>query len=142
MHVPNSSVMATRVTPRGVRHAEIELYVSDLDEGRRVFEEVARIVPVGPTHFVRQPVVREVEPLAESLGRVTGHAVVPPGREWLAEDFLPSLIRERAAPELVLHGPVVTPVDELAARRFAQLERVPGAHRPRRERAWRRPIRR
>jgi hypothetical protein len=42
------------------------------------------------------------------------------GREWLAEDFLPSLVRERAGPGLLVHGPVVTFVDEQARQAFAR----------------------
>lgn len=123
MRVPNSSVMATRVTPRGVRELEVELYVSDLDRGRALFEEAAQLVPVGPTHFVRRPAVDETERLGAGVHRVTGRVAVPPGREWLAEDFLANLLKERAAEGLILHGPVVMPSDERATRRFATVER-------------------
>ena len=43
-----------------------------------------------------------------------------PGREWLAQGFLANVLRERAAEGLIVHGPVVIEVDELASRRYAR----------------------
>ncbi|HEX2045777.1 MAG TPA: mechanosensitive ion channel family protein [Gaiellaceae bacterium] len=120
IRVHNSEVKAVRVHPRGFREFEAELYVSDLDEARRLLERVARIVPLGVGHFVRRPLVDETEELDDELVRIRVRAAVAPGREWLAQDFLPSLIAERAAEGLVLHGPVVTAVDDQATRRFAR----------------------
>jgi small-conductance mechanosensitive channel len=119
IHVQNSQVLATRVVPRGIRELEIELFVNDAEAGARLVERVARIVPVGPTQFIRPPVVVETEPLGDDLYRITASAAVAPGREWLAEDLLPKLAQERGA-GLLVHGPVVTPVDEQAASRYAR----------------------
>src|ERR687886_832723 len=84
-----------------------------------VVERLGRIVPVGPTHFIRTPQVVETEQLDDDLFRITAEAAVAPGREWLAEDLLPKLARERTD-GLLVHGPVVTPIDEQAASRFAR----------------------
>ena len=119
IRVQNSQVLATRLIPRGFREVEIELFVNDLDAGRRLVERLGRIVPVGPTQFVRAPEVVETEELDEELFRVTATAAVAPGREWLADDLLPKLARERGD-GLIVHGPVVTPVDEQASSRFAR----------------------
>jgi small-conductance mechanosensitive channel len=120
IRVHNSEVKAVRVLPRGFREFEAELYASDLDAGRALVERVARIVPSGVGHFVRRPAVDETEELDEDLFRIRVRAAVAPGREWLAQDFLPSLIAERASEGLVVHGPVVTAVDDQATRRFAR----------------------
>jgi hypothetical protein len=53
-------------------------------------------VPAGPTHFIRRPVVVEVDSLEDDLHRVESRAAVPPGRDWLATELLPQLLRERA----------------------------------------------
>ena len=45
------------------------------------------------------------------------------GRDWLADDFLPQLLRERAPDGLIVHGPVVMFVDESATRRYARSQR-------------------
>jgi hypothetical protein len=125
MHVPNSEVKATRVLPRGYREVEIELVADEEDGGRRLLEDVAAIVPCGPTRFVRRPELVDVERLDDSLYLVRARAAVAPGREWLAEELLPRLVEERAGDGLLVHGPVVTPVDDQATQRFARAIRRP-----------------
>jgi Mechanosensitive ion channel len=125
MRVSNSEVKAVRVLPRGYREAEIELFVSDSDAGRELVDHVARVVPTGPTHFLRRPAVLDVDSLEDDLHRIRSRAAVPSGREWLALELLPALVRERADEGLVVHGPVVVWVDEQAERRFARAVRVP-----------------
>ena len=130
IRVSNSQILAVRVIPRGLRQMEIELFVSDLDAGRQIVDRVARLVPVGPTHFIRPPVVTETEDLDDDLHRITASAAVAPGREWLAEELLPKLARERDVDGVIVHGPVVTPVDEAAESRYARAERLASAPRP------------
>ena len=129
IRVNNSAIYAARILPKGVREVEVELMATDGDECRRVVEEVARIVPAGPTRFVRRPEVVEVEVLDDELVRVLVHASVAHGREWLVEKFLPDLIKERAPEGLIAHGPIVMFVDERATRRFARS--LPGSRGPR-----------
>jgi small-conductance mechanosensitive channel len=119
MRVHNSQVLALRTVPRGVRSVEIELFVSDAERGADLVFEVARIVPRGPTQFVRVPAVTDVEELDPELVRIRLRAAVPPGREWLAESLFGAIARERAPEGLILHGPVVTIVDEQATRESA-----------------------
>jgi len=120
LHVANSQVVALRVIPRGYREVEIEFFTSALDPGKDLVEQIARIVPVGPTRFVRRPELTDTEALDDDLYRITAHCAVAVGREWLAQDFLPKLIRERAAEGLLVHGPIITYVDERASRSFAR----------------------
>jgi hypothetical protein len=132
LHVHNSQILAVRVIPKGLREFEVELYATSLEEAERLVQRVSRVVPQGPTHFVRAPELRETEALDEGLFRLTATTAVPPGREWLAQDLLPSLLRERASDGLIVHGPVVVPTDEQAARRFARIVQVrETARRPR-----------
>jgi small-conductance mechanosensitive channel len=125
MRVSNSEVKAVRVLPRGYREAEVEVFVNDVDAGRELVQHVSRIVPAGPTHFIRRPTVVEVDSLEDEVHRIRSRAAVPPGREWLVVDLLPELMRERAADELIVHGPVVMWVDEQAEQRFARAVRIP-----------------
>ena len=39
---------------------------------------------------------------------------------WLAEGFLPDVLRQRAEPDLIVHGPVVMDHDEDVLMRFAR----------------------
>ena len=120
LHVANSQVVALRVIPRGYREVEIEFFTSELEPGRNLVEQIARIVPVGPTRFIRRPELIDTETLDDDLHQITARCAVAVGREWLAEDFLPSLIRERAGKGLLVHGPIVTYIDERARRSFAR----------------------
>jgi Mechanosensitive ion channel len=120
LHVPNSQVVALRVIPRGYREVEIEFFTSELERGCALVEQVARVVPVGPTRFVRRPALFDSETLDDDLHRITARCAVAVGREWLAQDFLPTLIRERADEGLLMHGPIITFVDDHALHSFAR----------------------
>jgi small conductance mechanosensitive channel len=120
IYVNNSQITAMRVLPRGVREVSIELVVRDEAEGRRLVENAARMMPVGPTQFVRAPWIESCERLDDDLVLLRTRAAVAPGREWLAQGFLTDVLRERAAEGLIVHGPVVMDVDELARVRFAR----------------------
>lgn len=128
IRVSNSQIYGARVLSKGVREVEIELFVTDAEEARRLVEEVAQILPAGPTRFVRRPWVEEVEELDVQLNRVLVAATVAHGREWLVQDFMPDILKERAPEGLIVHGPVVMFVDERATRRFARS--VAGTRRP------------
>ncbi len=120
IHVHNSQIPAVRVQPRGVKELAVELYVTDRERGVRLVTSVALFLPEGPTTFVRRPWVDEVDELAETLQRIRLRATVAPGREWLVENFLSDLLKERAEPGLIAHGPVTMAVDERASRSFAR----------------------
>src|SRR5918911_2498476 len=89
IHVQNSQVLAARLIPCGLREVEVELFVSDLEAGERLVERLSRLVPVGPTQFIRAPQVVETERLDDKLYRITASAAVAPGREWLPGGFVP-----------------------------------------------------
>ena len=129
IRVSNSEVKAIRVLPRGYRQVEAELFVTDADAGCELVRQVGGLVPTGPTHFIRPPTVVETDRLEDDLHRIRATAAVPLGREWLAEDLLPSFMRERAPDNLLVHGPVVMWADEHAVRRFARATRMPAAAR-------------
>jgi small-conductance mechanosensitive channel len=120
IHVPNSQVSALRVIPRGYRDVEIEFFTSRLEPGEELVEQIAAIVPVGMTRFVQRPELVETEALDDNLYRITAHCAVAVGREWLADDLLPTLIKERATEGLLVHGPIITFIDENAQRSFAR----------------------
>jgi hypothetical protein len=109
-----------RVLPRGLRELSVELFVRDGEAGRRLFEQAAEVMPVGPTEFVRRPWIEHVDGLDDQLCRLRGRATLAPEREWLATGFFVSVLRERAPEGLIVHGPVVIEQDDLAARRFAR----------------------
>ena len=119
VRVHNGQIGTVRVLPRGTREVSIELFVRDEAEGRRLLTETARVMPAGPTQFIRQPRLEGVHQLDGDLIHMRARATLAPGREWLAYEFLPSVLRERAPEGLLVHGPVVMAVDEIAGRRYA-----------------------
>jgi len=120
LYVPNSQVNALRVIPRGYREVEIEFFTTELEAGKELVEKIAQVVPVGPTRFIRRPTLSETETLDEHLYRITARCAVTAGREWLVQELLPSLLKERAAEGLLVHGPIITYVDEQASHSFAR----------------------
>jgi moderate conductance mechanosensitive channel len=120
IQVHNSQITAARVLPHGVKELAIELFVSKREAGERLVEDVARILPEGPTTFIKRPWVSNVEELSPVLTRIRMHTTVTPGREWLAEGFFSDLLKQRATNGLIVHGPVALAVDERATRSFAR----------------------
>ncbi len=120
INVNNSSITAVRVIPSGAKEFALELFVSDRADGEDLVEAVGLMVPEGPTTFIRRPWIEQIEELSPALVRVTIRATVAPGREWLAENFFPDLLKERAHDELIVHGPVILTVDERALHSFAR----------------------
>jgi small conductance mechanosensitive channel len=120
VNIHNSQIPAVRVLPSGVKEFDVELVASNHEAAEVLVEEVARLLPVGPTTFVRRPQIHHVDDLAPGLVRLRVRAAVAPGREWLVNGFLTDLLKERAEKHLLVHGPVVLTVDESAARSFAR----------------------
>jgi moderate conductance mechanosensitive channel len=120
IQVHNGQITAARVLPRGVKELAIEIFVSKREAGERLLEDVVRMLPEGPTTFVRRPWISHVDELSPVLTRIRMNTTVTPGREWLAEGFFADLLRQRAADGLIVHGPVALAVDERATRSFAR----------------------
>jgi small conductance mechanosensitive channel len=120
IHIHNAQIQAVRVLPRGVKELAIELFVSKREEGERVVEQIASILPEGPTTFIRRPWIERVDELAHNLTRIRISTTVAPGREWLAENFFSDLLKQSAADSLIVHGPVTLAVDERASWSYAR----------------------
>jgi small-conductance mechanosensitive channel len=121
--VHNSQVLAVKLYPRGYREAQIEFVVRDAARARTMVEELIPMLPVEPTRFVKPLELVDCSELATGLAEVRLRVAVVPGREWLAEDLIPSLVKEMTE-EILVHGPVVNFVDEVAQRRFGRLAAV------------------
>jgi small-conductance mechanosensitive channel len=124
IQVHNGQITAARVSPRGVKELAIEIFVSKRETGERLIEDVAQILPEGPTTFLKRPWISHVEELSPILTRIRVHTTVIPGREWMAEEFFPDLLKQRATDGLIVHGPVVFAIDERAMRSFARASAI------------------
>ena len=130
VNIHNSQIAAVRVLPSGVKEFDIELVASNREAAELLAEEVARLLPVGPTTFIQRPHVHAVDELAPGLVRLRMRAAVAPGREWLVNGFYTDLLKERAEKGLIVHGPVVLTVDEGASRRSRARSSVTHPRRP------------
>src|SRR5213594_2608012 len=120
INIHNSQIAAVRVLPGGVKEFDVELVASNREVAELLVEQVAAILPEGPTTFIRRPVVHQVDDLSPGLVRLRMRAAVAPGREWLVHGFYTDLLKERADKHLIVHGPVVLTVDESVERSFAR----------------------
>ena len=120
VNIHNSQIPAVRVLPSGVKEFDVELVASSREAAELLVEDVARLLPEGPTTFIQRPALHQVDELAPGLVRLRMRAAVAPGREWLVNGFYTDLLKERAEKHLIVHGPVVLTVDEGAMRSFAR----------------------
>ncbi len=120
IRVHNSQIPAVRVLPRGVKELTAEFFVSDRGRGEELVHRVTALLPESPTTFIKRPALEQVEDLSDRLVRMKMRATVAPGREWLAEGLLSSMLKEQAEDELIVHGPMVLADDEGATKSFAR----------------------
>src|SRR5256885_10108130 len=106
INIHNSQIAAVRVLPGGVKELDVELVASDRDAAERLVEDVAAVLPQGPTTFVQRPQVHQIDDLAPALVRLRMRAAVVPGREWLVHGVYTHLLEERAERDPIVHGPV------------------------------------
>ncbi len=133
IHIHNSQIPSVRVLPSGAKELMLDVFVTDREAAIEMVESVVSILPEGPTTFVRKPHIDRVDELSETLFRIGVRASVAPGREWLVDGFFADLLRERAEPGLIAHGPVTLAVDESAAKSYARASaatRRPGEWQP------------
>lgn len=124
----NQHIQGVRVTPRGVRNLAIDVFVSDLDRGKRLMERALKSLPMGATTVVQKFEISETEELAEELWRITAVGQTAPGREWLIEDFALEAItkndKANKRGEIIVYGPIARFSDDAAERRFKRTVRA------------------
>jgi hypothetical protein len=119
----NQHIQAARVTSRGVRTIALDVFVTDLDEGKKAIRKAIRTLPTGPTMLARQLEIDESEKLGDELWRISAVGQTTLGREWLIEDFAIKAISKYGAKSIV-HGPIAHYADAAAERRFRRTIRA------------------
>jgi len=113
----NQHIQGARVTSRGVRTVALDVFVTDLEAGKRAIEQATRALPTGPTMLARQLEIDDSEQMGEGLWRITAVGQTTPGREWLIEDFALKAINKYGS-DTIVHGPIAHYTDATAERRF------------------------
>jgi small conductance mechanosensitive channel len=119
----NQHIQGARVTSRGVRTMALDVFVDDLEAGKRAIERARRALPTGPTMVARQLEIDDTEQLSDELWRVTAVGQIVPGREWLFEDFALKAINKYGSATIV-HGPIARYTDAVAENRFRRTVRA------------------
>jgi len=128
--VNNQSIMAVRVTPKGLHTIAIELFVSDIDAGNKLIEDTNVRLPIGPLMVVSPLNIMTQAKIDDKLWHITALSEVAPGREWFLDDYAITIMKDLDKKKKILvHDPISRFADSEAERRFARTIKV--AHKPR-----------
>lgn len=117
--VNNQNIQGIRMTPMGVKSLALDVFVSNLQEGKKIVEGVLNAVPKDATMIKEKFVITETQKLSSKLWRITATGKTVAGREWLIEDFATSAIKEADQDQkIIVHGPIVRFADASAEKRF------------------------
>lgn len=120
--IHNQYINGIKRTPGGVRTIAVDVFVSDLEQGKRIVEQVIGTLPKGATMVARKLAIVETEQLSDELWRIKATGQTAPGREWLIEDFAVAAIVKNDTDStygpVITHGPIVHYADAMAERRF------------------------
>ena len=126
--VHNQHIQGVRVTARGIRTISLDVFVTNLEQGKKLIEKTTLALPEGPMMLARQLAISQTEKLGDDLWRIIAVGQTMPGREWLIEDFAVKAILKYDALSpsgpVILHGPIATYTDAAAERRFRRTVRA------------------
>jgi hypothetical protein len=123
MWVNNQNIQAVRIAPRGIRTLALELFVTDLDAGKKLLEKTNKRLPIGELLLVTPLEIISEEEVGESLWHITAIGETAPGREWLIEksavDVMQAMDSDSKHP-VIAHGPLARYADRDAERKFSR----------------------
>ncbi|HAC56300.1 TPA: hypothetical protein DCF80_02260, partial [Candidatus Saccharibacteria bacterium] len=90
----NQHIQAVKVTPRGVRTLAVDIFVNNEKVGRNIIEKAIETVPIGTMKVVKKPRIARAEQWGEKLYWFTVVGQMPPGREWLMENYFIDSLNE------------------------------------------------
>jgi moderate conductance mechanosensitive channel len=120
--IHNQNIQSVQLTPRGVRTLAIDIFVNNLEKGKKIVEEVASTLPVETTMLAAPLKIVETNKLGDKLWQITSIGEVTPGREWLLQEFARESMEESSKKDgkVIIHGPIVYHADAAAERRFSR----------------------
>ncbi len=118
----NQHIHGVKVTPRGLRTIAVDIFVNNERVGRNLIEKAIDTVPTGTMKVVKKPKIDKAEQWGEKLYWFTVVGEMPPGREWLMENyFIDSLLEldaRRRGPKTFVRPPIARYADDAAERSF------------------------
>ena len=127
--IHNQHIAAVQVTPGALHTMAVDLFVHDRAAGEHAIEEIINSVPTGPTLLARPLRIKYAEKWNDELWRITVVGQMPPGREWLVEQFFVDAIkaadeRRKKKDRIFVYEPIARAADSEADRRFKRAVRV------------------
>lgn len=123
IRINNQNIQAVRVTPKGIRTIAIELFVSDLEQGKRLIEQTAQRLPAGPLMVIKSLNIMSITEAGDNLWHITAIGQTAPGREWLLEKYAIEVMQELDSSHrkpLLLTEPIARFADSVAEQKFAR----------------------
>lgn len=124
----NQHIQAVKVTPRGLRTIAVDVFVNNQRVGEMLINKAIETIPVGTMKVAKKPEVVMTEKWGEKLWLFTVVAEMPPGREWLMENYFVDSLRElderRSGPKTFIRPPIVRYADPAAERSFKRAVRM------------------
>ena len=124
----NQHMQAVKVTPRGVRTIAVDIFANNEKVGRSLIEKAIETVPVGTMKVVKKPTINKAEQWGEKLFWFTVVGQMPPGREWLMENYFIDSLKElddrRRGPKTFVRPPIARYADGDAERSFKRAVRM------------------
>lgn len=121
MWVNNQNIAGVRITPKGIRHLAIELFVNGLERGERLLDKANERLPSGPLLVVTPLQIVATSQVGSELWHITAIAETAPGREWLIERYAVDVLKEideTAKRPVLATEPVARYADSDAEKRF------------------------
>lgn len=123
MWVNNQNISGVRLAPKGLRVIGLEMFVDNLEAGRKLIDRTNKRLPIGPL-LVSSPLqITSEEQVGDALWHITAVGETAPGREWLIENSAVELIKwldEQTGKPVLAHGPLPRYADMEAERRFSR----------------------
>jgi hypothetical protein len=124
----NQHIQGVKVTPHGLRTIAVDIFANNQDVGRNIIEKAIETVPVGTMKVVAKPKISRSEQWGEKLYWFTVVGQMPPGREWIMENYfidsLYELDARRRGPKTLVRPPIARYADEAAERSFKRAVRM------------------
>jgi hypothetical protein len=121
--INNQNIQAVRITPKGIRTIAIEMFVSNVEKGLELVEQVNTRLPSGPLMVISPLTVMVSAEVGHKLWHITAIGETAPGREWLLEKHAIDVINEVDAENeksILVQEPIARFSDSEAERRFAR----------------------
>ncbi len=121
--VNNQTIGAIRITPKGISTMALELFVSDLERGRKLIEDTNLRLPSGPLMVVSPLSIMTEVQAGDHLWHITAIGETAPERQWLLEKYAVQTMQEldqKSKHPILQHEPIARFSDGNAERRFAR----------------------